>query len=228
VGKIQTFEQFLTTQGVEVPLLGFLASFLMTAVLTYLLGLIYVRYGKTLSNRRLFARNFMMIACTTMLIITVVKSSLALSLGLVGALSIVRFRAAIKEPEELAYLFLNIAIGLGFGANQWKITIVGFLLMYLIIAVRDRGKVREEEKNLLLTISTKGAKKTKLEDVVKILEDNCVQVALKRFDENEDLMEASFIVEFDDFKKWSHCKTLMQEADESVKISLLDSTGILS
>ena len=52
-----------------------------------------------------------------MLIIFVVKSSLALSLGLVGALSIVRFRSAIKEPEELTFLFLNIALGIGFGAN---------------------------------------------------------------------------------------------------------------
>ena len=49
---------------------------------------------------------------TTMLIISIVKSSLALSLGLVGALSIIRFRAAIKEPEELAYLFLAIGISI--------------------------------------------------------------------------------------------------------------------
>ena len=51
-------------------------------------------------------------------VILIVKSSLALSLGLVGALSIVRFRTPIKEPEELIYLFLAIAIGLGFGAGQ--------------------------------------------------------------------------------------------------------------
>ena len=53
-----------------------------------------------------------------MVMITIVKSSLALSLGLVGALSIVRFRTAIKEPEELSYAFLSIAIGLGLGADQ--------------------------------------------------------------------------------------------------------------
>ena len=66
---------------------------------------------------------------TTMLIITIVKSSLALSLGLVGALSVVRFRTAIKEPEELSYLFFTIAIGLGFGANQTLITVIGFVLI---------------------------------------------------------------------------------------------------
>jgi len=50
---------------------------------------------------------------TTIFISTVVESSLALTLGLVGALSIVRFRTAVKEPEELSYMFLAITIGLG-------------------------------------------------------------------------------------------------------------------
>ena len=58
----------------------------------------------------------------TVVVISIVKSSLALSLGLVGALSIVRFRSAIKEPEELAYLFLSIGIGLGLGAGQRVVT----------------------------------------------------------------------------------------------------------
>jgi Ca2+/Na+ antiporter len=65
----------------------------------------------------------------------IVKSSLALSLGLVGALSIVRFRAAIKEPEELVYLFLVITAGLGCGAGQIKIIVVGILFALLIIYI---------------------------------------------------------------------------------------------
>ena len=59
-----------------------------------------------------------MLSLITFLVILIVKSSLALSLGLVGALSIVRFRTPIKEPEELIYLFLAIALGLGYGAGQ--------------------------------------------------------------------------------------------------------------
>jgi len=68
----------------------------------------------------------------------IVKSSLALSLGLVGALSIVRFRAAIKEPEELVYLFLIIAIGLGCGANQLTITIIGIIFALVLIIIYSR------------------------------------------------------------------------------------------
>ena len=63
---------------------------------------------------------------------------MALSLGLVGALSIVRFRAAIKDPEELVYLFLVIATGLGCGAGQIKITLIGILASLLIIIIYSK------------------------------------------------------------------------------------------
>ena len=88
-----------------------------------------------------------------MLIITIVKSSLALSLGLVGALSIIRFRAAIKEPEELSYLFMAIAIGLGFGADQTLITIIAFIIIMAIVVFSKKfSKKNQNDQNLQLTI----------------------------------------------------------------------------
>jgi hypothetical protein len=82
----------------------------------------------------------------------IVKSSLALSLGLVGALSIVRFRAAIKEPEELVYLFLVIAIGLGCGANQLIITTVGIIFALILIVIYS-GYMNNSNKNIEQTIN---------------------------------------------------------------------------
>ena len=72
------------------------------------LAIYYLKFGHTYSDRTNHARILPILAVTTLLVITVVKSSLALSLGLVGALSIVRFRTPIKEPEELVYLFLEL------------------------------------------------------------------------------------------------------------------------
>ena len=99
--------------------LNFFINLILTISLSLLVAYIYTKYGKSISNRKDFSSNFYFLSLTTMLIITIVKSSLALSLGLVGALSIVRFRTAIKDPEELNYLFLSIAIGLGIGANSF-------------------------------------------------------------------------------------------------------------
>jgi len=75
-------------------------NMLLAAVLTFILGHVYVKFGSSLSNRRMFARQFTLLCLTTTLIITVVKSSLALSLGLVGALSIVRFRYSFSVVER--------------------------------------------------------------------------------------------------------------------------------
>src|SRR3990167_973316 len=113
-------------QATMVSPVGFIFNLLLAMFLGLILRDLYIRYGFSLTNRKTLASNFVMLILTTMFIITVVKSSLALSLGLVGALSIVRFRTAIKEPEELAYLFFCISIGLGLGADQVVITLVGF------------------------------------------------------------------------------------------------------
>ena len=106
----------------ESSIVDFLINIFMTILLSYIIGLVYSKYGNSLSNRKKLMQTFVLISVTVMLVISIVKSSLALSLGLVGALSIVRFRTAIKEPEELVYFFVAIALGLGLGANQRVIT----------------------------------------------------------------------------------------------------------
>ena len=100
-------ESLLANTDSAQPWLAFVRNIVFGALLAMLLEQVYTRYGHSLSNRSAFARHFYLLTMTTTLIITVVQSSLALSLGLIGALSIVRFRAAIKEPEELVYIFLG-------------------------------------------------------------------------------------------------------------------------
>ena len=95
----------LATQNIEVNLVSFIFGLILSIFLAILVQYTYMKLSTTLSNKKEFSKNFLILAATTTIIITIVKSSLALSLGLVGALSIVRFRAAIKEPEELLYLF---------------------------------------------------------------------------------------------------------------------------
>ena len=117
---------------INISLASVFMSLLATALSGILLRQLYVRYGRSMNNREYFGNIFILLGITTCSVIIIVKSSLALSLGLVGALSIVRFRAAIKEPEELVYLFLVIAFGLSFGANQFA---VGFVLLATAIIV---------------------------------------------------------------------------------------------
>jgi uncharacterized membrane protein YhiD involved in acid resistance len=221
-----SFEQFLATTSAQIPLFAFLVNLLVTAILAAALGMVYVRFGNALSNRKLFARNFLLVAMTVMLIITIVKSSLALSLGLVGALSIVRYRAAIKEPEELGYLFVAITIGLGMGANQSVITIAAFLIIVAIIWIRSLFQHADKSPNLHLTVSAKAGGKVTLEEIVKTLEEYCASASLKRFDESEHGLEAAFLVEYRDFKRLEEGRAALRKLDSSLSISLLDNKSL--
>ncbi len=146
-------ESFLPT-GAPLSLTALTINLAVCVVLAAILRWHFVRFASTLANRAEFAAVFPFIALTTVLIIKIVKSSLALSLGLVGALSIVRFRTPIKEPEELAYLFMAIAIGLGLGADQTVPTVLASLLILLVMA-GFRWQSRDiEQKNLFLSISS--------------------------------------------------------------------------
>ena len=116
---------------IDISIWSVIFSLIVAAACSSVIKILYVRHGKSLNNRRNFSNIFPMLAITTALVITVVKFSIALSLGLVGALSIVRFRAAIKEPEELVFLFLVIAIGLGAGANQYESTVILTLFIFI-------------------------------------------------------------------------------------------------
>lgn len=227
MNMFQTFEEFLATSQVQIPVLSFIINLVLAAALALILGRIYVSYGTSLSNRKLFGRNFLLTTMTTMLIISIVKSSLALSLGLVGALSIIRFRAAIKEPEELSYLFLAIGIGLGFGANQGVITVIAFIIIAAIIILIRRFSYKvDEDQNLHLTIDSHNPKKMEVEQIVEILKKYCSVINLKRLDETDKVLKISFLVEFDDFKKLNKAKKTLQSLDDSLNIAFLDTKGI--
>jgi hypothetical protein len=124
----------------------------LSAILSSALAWFYARYGRSLSNRAKFAQTLPILSLTTVLVISVVKSSLALSLGLVGALSIVRFRTAIKEPEELLYLFMAIAIGLGMGADQRLPTMLAILIILGFLFARTLAMPRPAKSNLYLNV----------------------------------------------------------------------------
>ena len=138
----------ITENNINVNFDSFALSIFLSIFLSFLVQQFYIKFSTTLSNKIEFSKNFLVLAATTTIIITIVKSSLALSLGLVGALSIVRFRAAIKEPEELVYLFLVISIGLGCGANQLLIVTIGVLIILSLIFIIYKIQTKKNIKNL--------------------------------------------------------------------------------
>jgi len=226
---IADWEQYLAKAQAQISVFEFFLSLILTAITAYILKRVYTKFGLALSNRENFGNIFVPIAMTTMIIITIVKSSLALSLGLVGALSIVRFRAAIKEPEELAYLFVCIAIGLGYGANQINVTIIGFLMTVIAIILIRRAAFKAEETNaMFLTISKKPKSKSKLDidKMLEILEKNTAELDLKRLDENPSTNEISFITTFQNKGQLMRLREELFKFDKELEITFLDNSKV--
>jgi hypothetical protein len=121
-------------------------------IASFILRYVFIRNSNSLSGKFHLASIIPILATVIFLVILVVKSSLALSLGLVGALSVIRFRTPIKEPEDLVYLFLAIALGLGYGAGQGAITTAVFVIIVMMITflLSNRHVQREGEFNLLI------------------------------------------------------------------------------
>ena len=223
---IPSFEEFLANQSIQISAWDFVLNLLCTALLAFILAKFYTKFGRSLSNRKQFSANFVLIAMTTMLIISIVKASLALSLGLVGALSIVRFRSAIKEPEELAYLFLIIGIGLGFGADQRSITFIAFGVIVGLLWLNNRNPGNHNPANLYMTISTNGSGKIPLTKMVNALQPNCSELELKRLNEGKERIEVAFLVSFKDIDELEAAKKSLHSLSDSLHINLLDNSGI--
>ena len=111
-----------------------------------ILGLfIFVIYKKTLTGVMYsggFALTLVGLSLVTTLVILAVTSNVVLSLGMVGALSIVRFRAAIKEPVEIVFLFWSIAVGIVVGAGMIPLAVIGSAIIGVILLLFANRKVR--------------------------------------------------------------------------------------
>ena len=97
------------------------------------LRFVFKRYSNTFSSKTGFGNTIVLVTISVASLIAVVKSSLALSLGLVGALSVVRFRTAVKEPFNLAFILLSICVGIAIGASQYLFAILVGLIGSAIV-----------------------------------------------------------------------------------------------
>lgn len=123
-------------------------------LLSVILGfLLYVLYRKTYSGvvySRAFAVSILGMTVLTCAIIVTIQSNTILSLGMVGALSIVRYRTAVKDPIDLLYLFWAVASGIATGAGMFWIALFAFVVMAVILILLNNTKGRRDEMYILL------------------------------------------------------------------------------
>lgn len=204
---------------------NYVAYILLCAALLYILSIIYNRYGQSISNRTQLSKVLMIVGLTTFIIISIVKSSLALSLGLVGALSIVRFRTAIKEPEELGYFFMAIAIGLGMGANQLLPTLIGFIILMLIVVLQHKSGNSSITQNLLIQLECDTDQKTAIiKDISDTVNANTTQVEVKRIKHEEQSIAINFLVKVKSLENLNSINEKLIAINPKVQVTFIDNT----
>ena len=181
---------------IDISLTNLVISLLTSIVCAYVIKIVYLKYAKTLNNKENFSDVFILLSITTTIVITVVKFSLALSLGLVGALSIVRFRAAIKEPEELVYLFMIIGIGLASGSAQFEVAFILTGAAFVIIFISDKfskKKITFNSEILNIDIS-KNDYDTFSEKLKNVSAKNKIEIELKSLNKQDEKFHIVYIV----------------------------------
>lgn len=147
--------EFLSIQGSALTSSQVIGNFAVAAALSLIVFFAY-RYshtGAVYSAR--FNVSLIMLTVVTTLVMTVIGTNIALSLGMVGALSIVRFRTAIKDPRDTAFIFWGIAIGICCGVAEYFVASVGsaFLLGFLLLF----GRIQTNERYLLIVRGNRAA-----------------------------------------------------------------------
>lgn len=221
------FEKYLSDFNTTINIWEFIINLIIVTLIAFVIKMFYVKWGRAISNRDQFSNNFVPLALGTLLIITVIKSSIALSLGLVGALSIVRFRAAIKDPEELTFLFLVIGLGLIGGANKPVLAVVSFAIILPLLYVNSlfAGKKKTINNKTFLHIDTSSKDLEKFNSAIST---HISFLELKRVDYKDEGMHLSYYCKISSPSNIDMIHKSINILDAEAKVSFVDQPDLLA
>lgn len=225
-----SLENFFLNSNIQIDFGNFFIAIILSLILAYIVKLTYIKVGRALNDKDYFSDTFIPLAIITTLVITVIKFSLALSLGLVGALSIVRFRAAIKEPEELVYLFFIISIGLANGANQFLLSIIATVIILTFLFIRNIYKNKKDnsanfisDSNILNINILKNDKKN-INEIIEPLKPHFKYLKLKSA--NIEKTTSNYVFWYESEGELENLlKIITKSSDDDVSISIYSKSG---
>ena len=216
---------------IEIPILEFIRKLAVGLVLAVIFAWLVSKSTRLVVDTTQYMPLFLLLIPTMILIITVIKTSIALSLGLVGALSIIRFRTPIKEPEELAYIFIAIAIGLGLGANQVLATVVGFAVVAIVMLpamFKRSAAARSHNAYIDVVLQSKDGTKFDMEVFTSILDQVSLNYLIKRVTETSERNEITLQVPELDMAIYEKVKTELSSRFQTVEISIIDNARVIT
>ncbi|GAA0862126.1 DUF4956 domain-containing protein [Paraclostridium tenue] len=146
----ETLYKYLTSQSGTITAFDAIETMFIAFLLSMVIFWTYkITFSGVMYNRK-FNVSLVMLTLVTTMVMIVIGNDIALSLGMVGALSIVRFRTAIKDPRDTGYIFWGIVVGLSVGSSNYMIAIVGSLFLFLVLLMFSFSGFGKEDRYILI------------------------------------------------------------------------------
>lgn len=183
---------YLLENNTNISIAEIAIGIIMSVLLAFF---IYVVYKKTYTGV-MYSKNFnvtlLLITIITTMVMMIIGSNLALSLGMVGALSIIRFRTAVKDTKDSAYIFWAIAVGIACGSGIYTIAILGSAVIAIILIFMNKGAF---DDNTYLVI-VHGTDNLDIDKVSEAVEKNCKKTNLKMKNVTSKSIDVTYEVSF--------------------------------
>lgn len=152
-----------------------LLNILISLGCSFIISLVY-RYsykGPGFSNN--FVNSFVFLSVITTMVIMIIGNNLARAFGLVGALSIIRFRTAIKETIDIVYIFLSLTLGMAAGVGYHRLAFAGTFIMSIILVAfsKSKGSFLLTKPYMLQFVSSNGVNDKSSNPIDEVLSENC-------------------------------------------------------
>ena len=194
----------------------FIVGFTLTIILSLILRTIYVRFSSSVSNKLLIANIFPLFGVSIFLIVITIKSSIVLSLGLVGALSIIRFRTAIKEAEQIVYFLILTGISIATAAGSYFFPIIMLFFIFVYNYFQKNKKSRSIHSiNDQLVITAEEISNKNMDSLIDALNKNGVNVEVQSLNKTDN--KTIIVLKLSDFDLDK--LSLVEEYFKSNKIS---------
>ena len=189
-----TFDDIFKSSFLENVTSVSIVDILITLAIAFCIGIfiffVYKKSYKGVMYSSSFGVSLIALTMITSLVILAVTSNIVLSLGMVGALSIVRFRTAIKDPMDIVYLFWSIAAGIVLAAGLIPLAIIGSILIGIVILIFANRKTFTRPYIAIVNCENDEAEK----EALAILTQNSKKVSLKSKTVRKDLLELTYEV----------------------------------
>ncbi|WP_435149308.1 DUF4956 domain-containing protein [Candidatus Pelagibacter bacterium nBUS_32] len=211
----------------EIDYLLVIISLFFCLITSFILMNVYKHKANSLSSKYQISNIIPLLANITFLVILIVKSSLALSLGLVGALSVIRFRTPVKEPEDLVFLFFSIALGIGYGALQIYPTTIIFVILIVIIWYFLSKSKEDFSKSFNLVVECNLEKNQDyFDNILATIKENSDEAQMVKVEKDENVTMLFYKISFNKIENMKSLITNLENSFKEIKFSLYEVKSI--